>query len=418
MIEKDTKNFERVIGLDCHPDTFTAAVVRGQTPAEALTGQVFNKVPLAQLQSWAKKHTTAKDRLVLEASGNSFHVVRTLASIERQGLVLESCHLGKLKEAHANNDKISAVRIAKAYLAGTAKTVWVPDLKTQERRDWFHAHEKATKRTTQMQNRIRSYLSDNGVRLKKGTRLAQPNPAVERLLRQAKPWSVHQWQIIQGMLMELRHAEEQRRFWRSAIAQEVLGDPALLQIVRLCGVRDLIAFALGAIIGDINRFARPGSLVKYIGLDPAFDDSGQGQWHGGIGGHGRKDLRCLLIQSAQAILRSKDPLAQWGKRLAARKSSIKLAVAAVARRLAVAVWYLMRGLWSQLQEIDQRLEIKVSRIISHMGTEALKKAGKTRQALRDETYQSLKADRIYVLDPNKKFTPRSKANSVAAEYGL
>jgi len=418
MIEKDTKNFERVIGLDCHPDTFTAAVVRGQTPAEALTGQVFNKVPLAQLQSWAKKHTTAKDRLVLEASGNSFHVVRTLASIERQALVLESCHLGKLKEAHANNDKISAVRIAKAYLAGTAKTVWVPDLKTQERRDWFHAHEKATKRTTQMQNRIRSYLSDNGVRLKKGTRLAQPNPAVERLLRQAKPWSVHQWQIIQGMLMELRHADEQRRFWRSAIAQEVLGDPALLQIVRLCGVRDLIAFALGAIIGDINRFARPGSLVKYIGLDPAFDDSGQGQWHGGIGGHGRKDLRCLLIQSAQAILRSKDPLAQWGKRLAARKSSIKLAVAAVARRLAVAVWYLMRGLWSELQEIDQRLEIKVSRIISHMGTEALKKAGKTRQALRDETYQSLKADRIYVLDPNKKFTPRSKANSVAAEYGL
>src|SRR5439155_17698667 len=114
MIEKDTKNFERVIGLDCHPDTFTAAVVRGQTPAEALTGQVFNKVPMAQLQSWAKKHTTAKDRLVLEASGNSFHVVRTLASIERQALVLESCHLGKLKEAHANNDKISAVRIAKS----------------------------------------------------------------------------------------------------------------------------------------------------------------------------------------------------------------------------------------------------------------------------------------------------------------
>src|SRR5881396_1404277 len=153
-------------------------------------------------------------------------------------------------------------------------------LKTQQRRDWFHAHEKATKRTTQMQNRIRSYLSDNGVRLKKGTRLAQPNAAVETLLRQAKPWSVHQWQILEGMLMELRHADEQRRFWRSAIAQEVLGDPALLQIVRLCGVRDLIAFALGAIIGDINRFARPGSLVKYIGLDPAFDDSGQGQWHG------------------------------------------------------------------------------------------------------------------------------------------
>jgi hypothetical protein len=220
------------------------------------------------------------------------------------------------------------------------------------------------------------------------------------------------------MLLELRHADEQRRFWRSAIAQEVLGDPDLLKIVRLCGVRDLIAFALGAIIGDINRFAGPGSLVKYIGLNPAFDDSGQGQWRGGIGGHGRRDLRSLLVQSAQAILRSKDPLAQWGKRLAARKSSSKLAVAAVARRLAVAVWYLMRGQWSRLQEIDQRLAIKVSQIISHLGTEALKKTGKTRQAFRDETYQTLKAGRIYELDPNKQFTPRSEVNSVAAEYGL
>src|SRR2546421_4665350 len=164
MIDKDTKNFERVIGLDCHPDTFTAAVVRGQTPAEALTGQVFNKVPLAQLQSWAKKHTTAKDRLVLEASGNSFHVVRTLASIERQALVLESCHLGKLKEAHANNDKISAVRIAKAYLAGTAKTVWVPDLKTQEWREWFYSPRQAGKRTTQHKRRGRAVLLHNSRR--------------------------------------------------------------------------------------------------------------------------------------------------------------------------------------------------------------------------------------------------------------
>jgi len=75
--------------------------------------------------------------VVLEASGNSFQVVRTLAACGRQAKVLESCHLGKLKEAHANNDKISAVRIGKAYLAGTAKEVWVPDERTQERRDWF-----------------------------------------------------------------------------------------------------------------------------------------------------------------------------------------------------------------------------------------------------------------------------------------
>src|SRR6266478_4332160 len=148
-MNKDSHPVERVIGLDGHPDTFTAALLRGSTPAAAITEKTFNKVPMAQLQSWAKKHTTAQDLIVLEASGNSFQVVRSLAAIQRRALVLESCHLGKLKEAHANNDKISAVRIAKAYLAGTAKEVWevwVPEAKTQERRDWFHAHRKANKR--------------------------------------------------------------------------------------------------------------------------------------------------------------------------------------------------------------------------------------------------------------------------------
>src|SRR6266404_1908238 len=185
------KSVERVIGFDSHPDSFTAAILRGPTPAAALVEKTFNKVPLAQLQSWAKKHTSAQDLFVLEASGNSFQVVRSLAAVERQAKVLESCHLGKLKEAHANNDKISAVRIGKAYLAGTARTVWVPDLKTQERRDLFHMHRKANKRTTQLRNRLQSYLSDNGVRVRKGTCLTK-SETVEKI-RKAHEWLPRQW---------------------------------------------------------------------------------------------------------------------------------------------------------------------------------------------------------------------------------
>src|ERR1051326_377563 len=244
-MDENISNVERVIGFDCHPDTFTAAILRGPTPAAAIVEKVFNKVPMQQLQSWARKNTTAKDLIVLEASGNSFEAVRTLAAVDRKALVLESCHLGKLKEAHANNDKISAVRIGKAYLAGTAKIVWVPDRLTQERRDLFHTHRKATKRTTQIKNRIRSYLSDNGVRLKAATRLTCPT--AETQIRAMRQWSLRQWQIIEGMFLELRHAEEQRKHWRALIAQEVLADPKMLSLVRLCGVGDVVAFAWGAL---------------------------------------------------------------------------------------------------------------------------------------------------------------------------
>jgi len=205
-----SKSVERVIGLDTHPDSFTAAILRGPTPAAAVVEKVFNKLPMARLPDWVQKHTTAQDLIVLEASGNSFQVVRALAAIGRPAKVLESCQMGKLKEAHANNDKLSAVRIGKAYLAGTAKEVWVPDPKTQEWRDWFHAYSKATKRTTQMQARLRSYLSDNGVRLKQGTRPTKAGE-VEPQIRRAREWSLRQWQVIEILLAELRHAHQQRQ---------------------------------------------------------------------------------------------------------------------------------------------------------------------------------------------------------------
>lgn len=415
MNEKTQPQCERVVALDTHPDSFTAALVRGPTPLAAVVEKVFNKVPMSQLVKWTQKQTTEQDLIVLEASGNSFHVARTLIGLGRQVKVLESAQLGKLKDTHANNDRISAVRIGKAYLAGTAKEVWIPDEKTQERRDWFHAHRKAVKRTTQTRNRLKSYLSDNGVRLPTGMALAQADPEVSERLRNTRPWSARQWQVIEGFLMELRHAEQQRQHWRSLIAQEVLSDPHLLSIVRLCGVREMVAFALGALIGDIQRFASSKKLVKYVGLNPAFDDSGTGHWTGGIGGHGRKDLRCLLIEAAHSILRcAKTDLAKWGKKLLARKGEISLAVAAIARKLTVAVWYLMMGRWTALEEIDDRLAIKVTKIIGQVGIQGLQRLNKNRRAFREEIYQSLKAGRVYVLDPNKTFVARPAGPSHAA----
>ena len=398
-----TNSVQRVIGFDSHPDSFTAAILSGPTPAAAIVEKTFHQIPIAQLAAWAKKQTRPEDLFVLEASGNSFQVVRALAAAGRKALVLESCHLGKLKEAHANNDKISAVRIGKAYLAGTAKEVWAPDQKTQERRDWFHAHRKAHQRTTQLKNRLQSYLSDNGVRLEKGTRLTDAT-RVAAPIKAARDWSPRQWQVIQILLADLEHAEIQRKNWRSLIAQEVLSDPALLSLVRLCGVREMIAFALAAFIGDIHRFANPKKLVKYVGLNPAFDHSGKGEWKGGIGGHGNKHLRCLLIEGAHAILRcAKTDLAKWGKKLLARKSQVNIAVAAVARKLTVAAWYALMGRTTAAHEIEPRVAIKISKIITAVGKKTLVQLGQTRKTLRQKTYATLQSGRVYALDPNKKY---------------
>ena len=227
----------------------------------------------------------------------------------------------------------------------------------------------------------------------------------------------------------MRHAQQQRQQWRSLIAQEVLEDPQLAAIVRLCGVREMIAFALGAFIGDIRRFSHPKKLVQYIGLAPAFDDSGEGRWSGGVGARGNKNLRCLLVEGAQAILRcSHNPLAQWGKKLLGRTAQINLVVAAMARKLTVAVWYLMMGKWTALEEIDEALSRKVGKIISQVGSQNLQRMGKTRKSLRQQMQELLKSGKgallgatLYTRGPDGNWTQGLKAPSTSGllqDYGL
>src|SRR5580692_11292542 len=101
-------------------------------------------------------------------------------------------------------------------------------------------------------------------------------------------------------------------------------------------------------------------------------------------------------------MRSKHPLAKWGQKLLRRKGALNLAVGAVARKLAVAVWYLLMGRWTALEEIDERLALKVGKLITSVGTTGLKQLGKTRKAFRAEIYDALKGGRIYQLNPNNK----------------
>ncbi len=85
-------------------------------------------------------------------------------------------------------------------------------------------------------------------------------------------------------------------------------------------------------------------------------------------------------------------------------------MAAVARKLTVAIWYLMMGRWTALEQLDAALLRKVSHMISAVGPAGLKALGKTRAAYREEISHRLKTGRTYVLDPNKKYVPQPTSN--------
>jgi transposase len=306
-----------------------------------------------------------------------------------KALVLESQRAGQVRKSYCTTDKISAVKLGRIYLSGLAHVVWQPDTKTRERREVFLAHNKAVTTSTRLRNRIKSYLSDHCVRLGKGARLTQPCGRARVL--GARAWSPMQRTLLEEMFHELSGAEQRRKNLRAVMAREILSEPCTLKLLRLMGVRHVVAFGLVAVIGDIRRFATPRKLVAYLGLIPSRWQSGNTSHPGGLSRYGRGDVRTLLIQSAHnAMNHPSHPLHKWGWKLMLRKGHRNVAVAAVARKIAVSVWYLLNGFLSPLSEVDATLRIKIQKLATALGLAAIKEMGyQSRKAFEEQKIQCL-----------------------------
>ena len=357
----------RMIGLDCHPDTHTAAVIRGSTPHDAVGETLRERLSLERLLEWAAKEFTKEDLFLLEAGSNSFEIARKLHALGLRAVVLESAHVGKHAKSYADNDKMAASRIVKVYLAGNAPCVWIPDAKSTERRELLHAHQKAVTDHTAAGNTLKGYLNQFTIRL--GKRGLKEERTREWILSQ-REWSELQRELLSDYFSDLDNQAERRKRLHRLIAKEVCAEPLMLRCMKLLGIGVINAFALLAIIGDVRRFERPEKLVAYIGLNPGQRQSGHGKnIKLGVGKRGRADMRHLLIQGTQAILRmgKATPLGQWGWKLFARKGNRNTAVAAVARKLVVQVWHLLSGNAPVMLEHNKSMAIKLQKLIVILG---------------------------------------------------
>lgn len=357
----------KIIALDCHPDSFTAAVFTGQTPHDARKLGSRENLGLEELLEWAKREFGAQDLFLLEAGSNSFALCAKLRALGLRAAVLESCHVGKHAKTYADNDKMAAARIALVYLAGNAPCVWVPDEQTRQRRELLHAYEKAVGDHTASINTLRAYLNGNTVRA--GKHNLEQQKTREWILRQ-RDWSELQKQILTMHFQSVDSAKAARQGLYRLIVAEMSREPLMLRALKVMGVGLVNAFALIAVVGDVRRFDRPEKLVAYVGLNPGQLQSGTSKRIKlGVGRRGRGDLRRLLVQGAHSVLRwGRDTtLGQWGWRLFARKGNRNIAVAAVARKVLVQVWHLLQGNPPTALEADKRLNLKLSKLAVALG---------------------------------------------------
>jgi hypothetical protein len=104
----------RVVGLDLHPDVFSAAVLSGRDAATAPVVQNWDRLRTNELAPWAKQLAPG-DVVVLEATGNTFDAVERLHACGLKTVVLETQCAGQIRTAYCTNDRTDAVKLARIY---------------------------------------------------------------------------------------------------------------------------------------------------------------------------------------------------------------------------------------------------------------------------------------------------------------
>jgi transposase len=178
---------------------------------------------------------------------------------------------------------------------------------------------------------VRALLRREGLRVRPGT----SSSFVERVgeLEIPKPLGREIAPILKLMAPLNRQIERATKDVEKIVHQDST-------VRRLC-----TAPGFAATIDMPERFKGAHQVEAYLGLVPRELSSGEKQRKGRITKRGDRRTRCLLVEAAWALLRTRRPavapLRAWTERLAARRGR-RVAVVALARKLAGILYAMMR----------------------------------------------------------------------------
>jgi hypothetical protein len=300
-MNSECNSVQRVIGFDSHPDSFTAAILRGPRPPPRSSTKPSTKSPWPTGQpgpkSTPRPKTSSCWKLPATASRWCARWPRWVAK------------RSSWKAATWANSKKLTPTTTKSALCASAKPTWRHGQRSLGTRPENPGTPRLVPRPSQSPPTHHPTQKPNPVLFERQRRApAQRNPLTNAKTAAAQIKAARDWS---GPPMA-GHRDSAGGFGTCRNPAQKLAQldrpgsppiPALLSLVRLCGIREMTAFALGAFIGDIRRFDSPKKLVKYADSTRPLTTAAKDEWSGGIGGHGNKHLRGLLIEGAHAILR-------------------------------------------------------------------------------------------------------------------
>ena len=221
--------------------------------------------------------------------------------------------------------------------------IWVASWENRDLRQLLWHRHRMVQMRTRIMNQLQAVALNEGLRCKKRLWGDRGRKQLEGF--RLAPWASRRRRELLELLdrlnptiAELSQAVEQAAD-RCRAAKRLLTHP---------GVGALTALAFVLIIGNAERFRCGKQIASYIGLVPTEESTGKRQRLGHISKQGNALLRFFLVEAAQVTVRSD---AEWRSKyfhLAMRRGR-KIAKVAMARRLAVRLYWMWRKQWDYQQ---------------------------------------------------------------------
>jgi transposase len=285
------------------------------------------------------------DRLVIEA-GPATGWVCDLAESMKVPVQVANANdeRWRWKAVKEKSDRKDALKLATLSEMDSLPMVHVPKASVRQWRSLIEYRHALVQRRTAIKNSIRSIYERQGMNLPSAKR-AWTDAAMEELKKEASNYSPQRLWLFQ-VHCELQQFESIQRLIEEVeekLEERARADGRVEQLKTAPCVGPRLGEIVVAILDDPHRFQNGRQVGCYAGLTPRRWQSGESDRQGHISHAGNGLLRQMLVEIAWLGVRHKTWMAQVYEQV--RRGSDKrkkIAIVAVARRLLVKLWAMLR----------------------------------------------------------------------------
>jgi transposase len=317
----------KYVGLDVHKQTCHATVMNER-------GRIVKQEKfLNKREEYCRFFSDIKKaKVAMEASPCWQPVYEFLEGMGHEVKLAHPTKTRIIAEAKIKTDTKDSEALAHLLRANLLPTSYAPPKEIRDLRELVRLRVCLVREQTRFKNKIRAELTKRGIELS------------------GSPFAKKRKQILMDLgsdtVEECLAVLETIRKRIKLVSEEIERRAGEIEEVRILmstpGISHFSALAILAEIGDVSRFPNEEKLCSYAGLVPSVHQSGSTRRYGHITKEGNKMLRWVIQECLWSHLRHDTYVSRFFYRLARDKGK-KVAAVAAARKLLVAIYWMLKN---------------------------------------------------------------------------